>query len=371
LGIYSIFALPESQVTITGGVGLDGITQGDGSHLVGEFITLGAGPLTPLNISDGGSDTNFDDNDINQVLDGAQTFDGISYADGTRVEAEYQFVLRDNSTGETYQVVGVNVVNSSPAFGTVEGLTFVGAFPPRGVALEVISANEGPGSFGQSSIDAGSFVTCFTTGTLIKTSSSEVAVEDLGVGDKVLTMDAGYQPIRWIGGRKVSATELRNNPNLKPICICADALGPGRPRQDLLVSPQHRVLVRSPIAARLFDSTEVLIPAKKLLELPGIDVEDGDDGVEYFHILFDAHQLVWSNGAVTESLFTGPEALNAMSPEAREEIAALFPEILEPDFVPASARLIPRKGKDIRNLAQRSAKHGKPVQAETPGLLSL
>lgn len=212
---------------------------------------------------------------------------------------------------------------------------------------------------------------CFTTCTLIKTRSGEVAVEDLRVGDMALTMDAGYQPIRWIGGRRVGTAELQINPKLRPVRICADALGPGLPRQDLLVSPQHRVLVRSPIAARLFDSAEVLIPAKKLLELPGIYVDDGDDGVEYFHILFDEHQLVWSNGAVTESLFTGPEALKAVSPEAREEIKILFPGILEPDFVPVSVRPIPRKGKDIRNLAHRIARHGKPVQAAASGLPSV
>lgn len=212
---------------------------------------------------------------------------------------------------------------------------------------------------------------CFTTGTLIKTRSGEVAVEDLRVGDMVLTMDAGYQPIRWVGGRKVSAAELQINPKLKPIRICADALGPGLPQQDLLVSPQHRVVVRSPIAARLFYSAEILVPAKKLLELPGIFVDGGDAEVEYFHILFDAHQLVWSNGAVTESLFTGPEALKFVSSEVREEIAALFPEILEPDFIPTPARPILQKGKDIRNLAQRIARHGKPVQAAASGLPSV
>ena len=203
---------------------------------------------------------------------------------------------------------------------------------------------------------------CFTSGTLIETRSGLVPVEDLRIGDLVLTMDAGYQPIRWIGGRKVSAADLRAAPRLRPIRICADALGPGLPRQDLLVSPQHRVLVRSPVAARMFGSAEVLIPAKKLLDMPGIYVDDAAEGVEYFHILFEAHHLIWSNGAVTESLFTGPEAMKAVSPEAREEIAALFPRILEPGFIPDSARTIPRKGKDIRHLVQTIASQNKPVQ---------
>lgn len=206
------------------------------------------------------------------------------------------------------------------------------------------------------------FIACFSSGTLIKTMQGEVAIEDLRAGDRVLTMDAGYQPIRWIGGRKLDKIELSLNPKLKPIRIRADALGPGLPETDLLVSPQHRVLVRSAVAQRMFDAYEVLIPANKLLTLPGIDIEWDADEVEYFHMLFDAHQLVWSNGAVTESLFTGPEALKAVSPEAREEIATLFPEIVDPGFVPTPARPIPEKGKLMKALAQRLAKNGKSPQ---------
>ena len=206
-------------------------------------------------------------------------------------------------------------------------------------------------------------IICFTRGTLIKTCMGEVAIEDLVVGDKVLTMDNGYQPIRWIGGRGLSRADLEANPKLKPIRIRAGALGQGLPEQDLLTSPQHRVLVRNQVAVRMFASAEVLIPANKLLTLPGIDIEWDADGVEYFHFLFDAHQIVWSNGAQTESLFTGPEALKAVSPEAREEIATLFPEIVTPGFTPQSARPIPEKGKLMKTLAQQMAKNNKVAVA--------
>ena len=210
-------------------------------------------------------------------------------------------------------------------------------------------------------------VLCFARGTLIQTQLGEVPIEQLEMGHRVLTMDDGYQPIRWIGRTALSRADLEANPKLKPIRIRADALGPGLPKQDLLVSPQHRVLVRSAIAHRMFDAHEVLIPANKLLTLPGIDIEWEADGVDYFHILFDAHQLVWSNGAVTESLFTGPEALKAVSPEAREEIETLFPEIARPDFVPTAVRFIPEKGKHMKTLTQRLVKNNKIAQ-ESHGL---
>lgn len=206
-------------------------------------------------------------------------------------------------------------------------------------------------------------IICFTRGVLIKSAKGEVPVERLTEGDHVLTMDAGYQPIRWIGSNWVDAAGLDANPKLIPIRILAGALGNGLPEQDIVVSPQHRVLISSVIAERIFDIREVLVPANKLLAMEGIDLAEDmlATGVEYWHFLFDAHQIVWSNGAPTESLFTGPEALKAVSPEAREEITTLFPEITLPDYVVTSARHIPQKGKLMKKLAQRHQKNHKPV----------
>jgi hypothetical protein len=210
-------------------------------------------------------------------------------------------------------------------------------------------------------------VPCFVAGTLIRTARGEVRIEELVAGDHVLTMDDGCQPIRWIGRRRVSRAELAANPKLVPIRIRAGALGDAKPEVDLLVSPQHRMFVRSKIARRLFDTMEVLIPARILTAIDGIDVESEAQGVEYFHILFDSHQIVFANGAPTESLFTGPEALIAMSPEARLEIETLFPEITSPDFLPVAARHIPAKGAQMKTLAQRHMKNNQPLLMDIVG----
>ncbi len=138
----------------------------------------------------------------------------------------------------------------------------------------------------------------------------------------------------------------------------------GLPLEDLLVSRQHRILVRSKIAERMFGEKEVLIPAIKLVELDGIDVATDIEGVEYFHMLFDQHEIVISNGAKSESLFTGPEALKTVSPEARMEIASLFPELVCEDFQPVSARLIPPQGKSMKQLVARHQKNAKPLYVE-------
>ena len=112
----------------------------------------------------------------------------------------------------------------------------------------------------------------------------------------------------------------------------------------------------------MFDAQELLVPANKLTGLDDIDViHDNPKGVEYFHLLFDHHEIIWANGALTESLFTGPQALKSLSPEARAEIETLFPEIWDPDYIPHCARCIPQKGKHIKDLVRR---HKKAQQAD-------
>lgn len=209
-------------------------------------------------------------------------------------------------------------------------------------------------------------VVCFASGTQIETLRGAVCVQELQVGDEVLTYDHGYRPIRWIGSCRVDSAQLAVNPKLKPVLIRADALGAGHPKQDLVVSPQHRVLVSSAIAMRMFGRKEILVPANKLVPLHGVEVlQDAPDGVDYWHILFDQHEIVWSNGTPTESLFTGPEALKAVSPESRAEIQTLFPEICTPSFRPHSARFIPAKGKQIKRLVQRHRLNDKPLLSST------
>ena len=196
---------------------------------------------------------------------------------------------------------------------------------------------------------------CFTRGTLITTSRGEVAVQDLCAGDMVLTMDDGYQPIRWIGSRKLSAPELSCNPKLRPIRISAGAMGLNLPQQDLVVSRQHRMLVNSRISERMFDTAEVLVSAIILCAMPGIYVDEDVKQVEYFHMLFERHQVVYANGTPSESLFTGPEALKTLTPAAREEVETLFPEICAPEFEPTAAREIPC-GKRQKKLMERHVK---------------
>ena len=220
-------------------------------------------------------------------------------------------------------------------------------FPQNTVLNSVISFN--PDIF---NID----VPCFAAETMIDTPEGPRAVEDLAVGDLVLTADHGPQAIRWIKARKVHRWALSAAPHLRPIRIAAGALGPGCPEADLLVSPQHRMLVRSRIVERMFEAGEVLVGAKHLIGLPGIEVAEDVVDVTYVHFLCDQHEVVFANGAPTESLYAGPMAMKALGEAAVSEILTLFPELAQMGSYGLTPARPLVKGREGRNMVER---HGK------------
>ncbi|MBR9836953.1 MAG: tandem-95 repeat protein [Rhodobacteraceae bacterium] len=167
---------------------------------------------------------------------------------------------------------------------------------------------------------------CFTPGTLIATPQGERLVEDLVVGDRVITRDNGMQEIRWIGRKELTGHELARKPHLRPVLIQQGSLGKNLPEHDLLVSPNHRVLVANDKTALYFEEREVLAAAKHLTGLDGVDEVD-TLGVTYIHMMFDHHEVVLSNGAWTESFQPGDLSLRGIGEDQRQEIFELFPEL--------------------------------------------
>ncbi len=171
-----------------------------------------------------------------------------------------------------------------------------------------------------------SIIPCYTPGTLIRTDRGPVPVEALSVGDRVMTRDHGLQPLRWIGSRDLSLADLIVQPQLQPVRIGAGALGAGLPRRDMLVSPQHRMVIEGGRAEMLFGEAQVLVAATHLTGLAQIDPVL-TRGVCYIHLLFDAHELIEAEGAWTESFQPAARTVGAMDDDQRAEIAALFPDL--------------------------------------------
>lgn len=168
---------------------------------------------------------------------------------------------------------------------------------------------------------------CFTPGTMIATPSGEVAVEDLNIGDKIVTRDDGIKRITWIGSRFFSGRDLSTMPHLHPILIRAGSLGGNLPEQDLWLSPNHRVLVDSDRTALYFEEREVLAAAKHLINNRGV-YGVNTVGVTYLHFMFDKHCTVLSNGVWTESFQPADKTLKALGNAQRQELFEIFPDIL-------------------------------------------
>ena len=208
-------------------------------------------------------------------------------------------------------------------------------------------------------------VVCFATGTLIDTPDGRRPAEALTPGDLVVTADNGPQPVRWVGKRVCSANTLASRPYLRPIRIRAGAMGGGVPDRDLVVSPQHRVVVRSKIAMRMFGAAEVLAAAKQLLALPGFEIARDIREVTYVHLLCERHEIVFANGAPTESLYLGAEAAKSLGPDALAEVLELFPELGGPGAMAASRHLA--SGRRARTLAARHLKNDRHLLLTSPG----
>jgi hypothetical protein len=118
-------------------------------------------------------------------------------------------------------------------------------------------------------------------------------------------------------------------PALAPVLICKDALGIGMPTQDLRLSQQHRVPVQGPIARRMFGADQVLIPAKALLPLAGVMLEQPCDPVGYFHVMLAQHEIIFSNALPIESLFLGKQALYSIPQDALNEICTVLDIAIE------------------------------------------
>ncbi|MGB0958804.1 MAG: Hint domain-containing protein [Halocynthiibacter sp.] len=334
--------------TITGGTGADTLTGGTGADTFVYNAGDGADVITDFDTTTGISGTPNDptaDQTDNDFVDLSSFYDDAAVAaynaaNGGLDDITHKItLLREDAADGTLD----GIINGVNVQGEISGLNLT--LENGGAAIDPVDLHF-----------ENTAVTCFGRGTLISTKYGEVPVENLSQGDLVLTVDNGWQPIRWIGSHQVPDAMLAAHETLRPVRIRAGALGASTPTVDMIVSPQHRVLVRSKIAQRMFGEEEVLVAAKQLLALDGIDVALDQTEVEYFHFMFDQHEVVYSNGALTESLYTGPEALKSVSAASRSEILELFPELTDIQYKAPASRML-ASGRMGRKLAARHVKN--------------
>ena len=279
------------------------------------------------------------------------TRDGTNYTEVPDATITYfATVTEDDGTVHNIEVVVVQMTNGDVFVGDMQNLGNLDNLTIRTIELTAPNTTSAAGyNTYQTTTNT---TVCFAAGTLIDTPKGPVRVETLRKGDLVTTWNGDAQPIRWIG-----STRPRPVASNAPVLIAPGALGPDMPGTALRVSPQHRILVRSAVAWRMFGTSEVLVAAHRMLSLPGFSRNFMQRSVRYWHLLLDRHDIVRANGMWAETLLPGKEAIAVLD--------AISPQVFRPDKQELQksrrpARLIPA-GHRARQLIRRHRKNGKPL----------
>jgi Hint domain len=267
-------------------------------------------------LQDGAGDTG-----AAQVLVYPVTINGVTFPAGSRVELEYAVDTDAGGDGADYYIVrlgGNGLTEEQGDTGYNVGILETTSDSLQKMTVyHVDTSIDGPSLAYLSAL-------CFVNGTGIATPAGPVSVEDLRPGDKVSTLDHGAQEVRWIGRRTVSLSDQLVNPDLCPIRFEAGAVGNDRP---LLVSPQHRMLIRDWRAQLWYGEDEILVAAKALVNGETIRQVTMPQGFTYYHLLFDHHEILLADGAWSESFHPGVSAQVALSGDQHRELSTLFPDL--------------------------------------------
>ncbi len=232
---------------------------------------------------------------------------------------DQSFIVTDGH--QTYPITLISVPDTGALL-----LMVLGELPPPDQDMWVVRTAIDRSQTALGARTAGGVI-CFTPDTLIATALGPKRIQTLQQGDRVLTRDNGAQEILWTGHRRMTGARLHAMPHLRPIRFRQNAMGLDRPDLDLLVSPQHRILVQGPAAQALFNTPEVLVAAECLVNDQSIIVDYAVREVTYIHVLLGQHNVIWANGLETESFHPSNAALDAIEAGQRERLLHLFPMI--------------------------------------------
>lgn len=222
-------------------------------------------------------------------------------------------------------------------------LMFVGEMPPPDCPVWISDGIEAPARVSYLR-EGHEGVVCFTPGTRLETPDGTRPVEEIVAGDRVVTKDNGAQEVLWVGERLVSGARLFAMPDLRPIRIREAALGESRPDGDLVVSPDHRMLVKGPAALALWGEPEVLVAARDLIDDRRVVRDTTAKSVTYIHLLLPQHDILVANGMETESFHPGATTLEAVAEDQRERLFDVMPLLREDAalYGPLSRRVLSR-----------------------------
>jgi len=152
-------------------------------------------------------------------------------------------------------------------------------------------------------------------------------VEDLAAGDRVVTKDGGSREVLWVGSRHISRARLLTSPDLRPVRISSGAIRLDQPSEELLVSPDHCVLMGDEKTQELWREAEVLVAARDLVGRPGIRRMPAMNSVTYYHLMLEDHGILIANGVETESFHPGATNLAGIAEDQRVRLFDIMPDL--------------------------------------------
>ncbi len=195
-----------------------------------------------------------------------------------------------------------------------------------------------------------SILPCFTLASHFITLRGVMCADKIKPGEKVLTRDNGFQEITWVGTQHIEADTLSAHPTLAPIQISAGALGHETPSCDMIVSPNHRMLITHKHAQLYFGASEVFVMAEDLLDWPGVAHVSKGQGVDYFHLMCTRHEVLFADGTWSESFQPDDAIINALTEPQRQQIRDLFPDFeLDGPSMESARQTVP--GEEFRLLS--------------------
>ncbi len=324
------------------------------ADLVGQsFDTSNGLALTTVTATDANDDGSVSSDD-NFATGESVTADGVTSTLDAMITYNVTFTLGDGSSFT--DLIGLVQLDDGRAFIVPGSETQLDGLFIETITFDSVVVDNYSGinnTAADWSID-GAKVVCFAAGTRIDTAEGPRLVEYLRPGDMVHTLDHGLQPLRW-----VYAQRLRARGADAPVRFHKGAWGV---RRALKVSGQHRMLIRGGLVEVHFGHPEVLVPAAALVDGQWVTRQSGG-WVRYFHLMFDAHEIIFANGVPAESFHPGPQAMAALPGFARRDLLLRFRQAREgggplarPALSYAEARIL----RGARGCLPLSALHSDP-----------
>jgi Hint domain len=168
---------------------------------------------------------------------------------------------------------------------------------------------------------------CLGGDVQVKTECGTCPAREICRGTKVMTQDHGLQEVIWVGKRTVDFEQEPEMEDHRPIIFEAGSVDGINPTAPIRLSPQHRVLIRGWRAELYFAERSILVPARALVNNKTIRVDTESPTIDYVHLLFRKHEVIWADDLPVESLFLGEIAMGVAGKELEREIFDIFPEL--------------------------------------------